>query len=215
MQSNGDNMSIGDKVIISAPIGGTAEALGGGKPARHSDSGGGFSNGAVTGAFVYLLNHASQQGGGGRPQKQEQTNQYTKTMIPFGGFSIEYTLQEGFGFNGNTFYRGFIEINQIQDIWYVASYAEVIPSNAGTHMDYWANLKVYQDGKNVDYSYFNMENIAPTYYSSEWTRIGYGYAKMPLSGNVQIQINIGGSSYSFFKGHSNQIIFSKTYTFPK
>lgn len=44
MQSNGGNMGIGDKVIMSAVIGGTAEALEGGK----------FSNGAVTGDFKNL-----------------------------------------------------------------------------------------------------------------------------------------------------------------
>ena len=51
MQSNSGNMTIGDKVILSAVIGGTAEALGGGK----------FANGAVTGAYVYLLNHAAHK----------------------------------------------------------------------------------------------------------------------------------------------------------
>jgi ABC-type xylose transport system permease subunit len=51
MQSNGDNMGIGDKVILSAVIGGTAEALGGGK----------FANGAVTGAYVMMFNHLMMQ----------------------------------------------------------------------------------------------------------------------------------------------------------
>ena len=59
MQSNGGNMSMGDKVIMSAIIGGTAEPLGGGKPARRSVCGGGFANNAVTESFVYLLNHAA------------------------------------------------------------------------------------------------------------------------------------------------------------
>jgi hypothetical protein len=79
MQSNGDNMSIGDKVIISAPIGGTAEALGGGKPARRNDSGGGFSNGAVTGAFVYLLNHAAYKWHPTRKEAAEATRTRTET----------------------------------------------------------------------------------------------------------------------------------------
>ena len=42
-----NNMSIGVKVAMSAAIGGTAEALGGGK----------FANGAVTGAYVMMFNH--------------------------------------------------------------------------------------------------------------------------------------------------------------
>jgi len=40
-------MSTADKIVLSSVIGGTAEALGGGK----------FSNGAVTGAYVMMLNH--------------------------------------------------------------------------------------------------------------------------------------------------------------
>ena len=46
-----NNMSIGVKVAMSAAIGGTAEALGGGK----------FANGAVTGAYVMMFNHAMHQ----------------------------------------------------------------------------------------------------------------------------------------------------------
>ncbi len=39
MQANGTNMTVAGKIAISAAIGGTAEALGGGK----------FANGAVAG----------------------------------------------------------------------------------------------------------------------------------------------------------------------
>ncbi len=54
MQTYGDNMSFGTQVALSAAIGGTAEALGGGKPVRPGR--GGFANGAVTGAYV-MFNH--------------------------------------------------------------------------------------------------------------------------------------------------------------
>ena len=47
-------MSVGAKVAMSAVIGGTAEKLGGGK----------FANGAVTGAFVMMLNHLGKHGKG-------------------------------------------------------------------------------------------------------------------------------------------------------
>ena len=47
MQSYGTSMSTADKIVLSSVIGGTAEALGGGK----------FANGAVTGAFVMAFNH--------------------------------------------------------------------------------------------------------------------------------------------------------------
>ena len=49
MDKNRGDMTVIEKIAISAAIGGTAEALGGGK----------FANGAVTGAYVYLLNHMS------------------------------------------------------------------------------------------------------------------------------------------------------------
>lgn len=55
MQSNGGHMSMGDKVIMSAIIGG-------GKPARRSVCEGGFANGAVTGAYVMMLNHLGEHG---------------------------------------------------------------------------------------------------------------------------------------------------------
>jgi len=51
MQSYGTSMSTADKIVLSSVIGGTAEALGGGK----------FSNGAVTGAYVMMLNHLGEQ----------------------------------------------------------------------------------------------------------------------------------------------------------
>ena len=64
MDSYGSGMSGAGKIVVSAAIGGTAEALGGGKPARRSICGGGFANGAVTGAYVMMLNHLMHQGGG-------------------------------------------------------------------------------------------------------------------------------------------------------
>lgn len=57
-------------LIFGAAIGGTAEALGGGK----------FANGAITGAFVGMFNHARHQGQNqneNNTQKVDLTNQYT------------------------------------------------------------------------------------------------------------------------------------------
>jgi hypothetical protein len=51
MQANATTMSKGAQVALAAVIGGTAEALGGGK----------FSNGAVTGAYVMMLNHLGEE----------------------------------------------------------------------------------------------------------------------------------------------------------
>jgi len=50
MQANEPNMCKGAQVALAAVIGGTAEALGGSK----------FANGAVTGAYVMMLNHLQQ-----------------------------------------------------------------------------------------------------------------------------------------------------------
>jgi hypothetical protein len=50
MQTYGTSMNAGTQVIMSAAIGGTAEALGGGK----------FANGAVTGAYVMMFNSFMQ-----------------------------------------------------------------------------------------------------------------------------------------------------------
>jgi hypothetical protein len=47
MQTYGTSMNAGTQIIMSAAIGGNAEALGGGK----------FANGAVTGAYVMMFNH--------------------------------------------------------------------------------------------------------------------------------------------------------------
>ena len=44
-------MSSGLSIAVGATLGGTAEALGGGK----------FANGAITGAFVVLFNHLAHQ----------------------------------------------------------------------------------------------------------------------------------------------------------
>jgi hypothetical protein len=51
MQAYGPSMNAGTQVIMSAAIGDTAEALGGGK----------FANGAVTGAYVMMFNHWMQR----------------------------------------------------------------------------------------------------------------------------------------------------------
>lgn len=48
------------RLLRTGQVGGSAEALGGGKPVRPDR--GGFANGAITGAFVGLFNHAMHQG---------------------------------------------------------------------------------------------------------------------------------------------------------
>ncbi len=62
MQANAGNMSKGAQIAMSAVIGGTAEKLGGGKPACRSWHAGRFANGAVTGAYVMMFNHLNKPG---------------------------------------------------------------------------------------------------------------------------------------------------------
>jgi RHS repeat-associated protein len=63
-----NNIIVG--VTTSAALGGTAEALGGGK----------FSNGAVTGAFVYLLNHAQNKPKRNVPSKEWLQNKVREAI---------------------------------------------------------------------------------------------------------------------------------------
>ena len=65
MQSYGGNMTFTEKTAIAAVIGGTAEALGGGK----------FANGAVTGAFVMAFNHLME------PQTRPGRSPLTKEQL--------------------------------------------------------------------------------------------------------------------------------------
>ena len=72
LHANGANMTGAEKIALSAAIGGTAEALGGGK----------FANGAVTGAYVMAWNHMMHEVGDSKP-------------IPDGKSAIQvYSLQE-------------------------------------------------------------------------------------------------------------------------
>jgi hypothetical protein len=136
MQSNGGNMTIGDKVILSAAIGGTAEALGGGK----------FSNGAVTGAFVYLLNHASQHGDG--PFKDDPTEPTFRFTIKFkyglGIGSNNSTVGYNFGLNWTIFATDFISFT-LDD----ANGISFLPFDQYSSVDYGDNI--FNIGGKVSY----------------------------------------------------------------
>ena len=90
-------MTFSEKTAIAAVIGGTAEALGGGK----------FANGAVTGAFVEMYNHLMEQSDGKNvPSKEwieskvnaaiEAEKQKIQNWIDGGGGA----LNEDFNFEG-------------------------------------------------------------------------------------------------------------------
>jgi hypothetical protein len=136
MQANGGNMGMGDKVILSAVIGGTAEALGGGK----------FSNGAVTGAFVYLLNHASHQGDG--PFKDDPTEPTFRFTIKFkyglGIGSNNSTVGYNFGLNWTIFATDFISFT-LDD----ANGISFLPFDQFSSVDYGDNI--FNIGGKVSY----------------------------------------------------------------
>jgi hypothetical protein len=80
----------GAQVIMSAAIGGTAEALGGGK----------FANGAVTGAYVMMFNHLGDMDGrNGGPEKDPYDNYgEIKGGVNFSGgltIGVGYTIEFG------------------------------------------------------------------------------------------------------------------------
>jgi len=85
-------MSGAERIAISAAIGGTAEALGGGK----------FANGAVTGAYVMALNHMGHQGDGdGEGAKSNNQNSGTEKQekpSPVVGYSLDATITMPVGF---------------------------------------------------------------------------------------------------------------------
>ena len=104
MQSYGGNMTFTEKTAMAAVIGGTAEALGGGKPACRSGNAGRFANGAVTGAFVEMYNHL--HGEKTRKELQNKLQQaiqkqhsYYNNIDPFevsvrNPFAIDFSLQD-------------------------------------------------------------------------------------------------------------------------
>ena len=73
MDWKGGDMIGLQKIAISAAIGGTAEALGGGK----------FANGAVTGAYVYLLNHMSHTNTKGEGKKQPKPKRVVQKAMNY------------------------------------------------------------------------------------------------------------------------------------
>jgi hypothetical protein len=86
IKNGGDMTGIG-KITISAAIGGTAEALGGGK----------FANGAVTGAYVMAFNHLmhtntkGEGNGEGSNNKNSVPEKQEKPDLVL-GYSVELTL---------------------------------------------------------------------------------------------------------------------------
>jgi RHS repeat-associated protein len=80
MQANSPNMSTGAQITMAAVIGGTAEKLGGGK----------FANGAVTGAFVMMLNHLGHD--------KEGTNQEIESnQVSGNGIVEEFVFESVYG----------------------------------------------------------------------------------------------------------------------
>jgi len=118
---------------------------------------------------------------------------------------------EGFGFNGSARYRGSVNIQHYRKGEYFAeAFAEVIPINAGVVPKYYANISTYQNGKQVSFQHLAMSNEwGAHFYSTTWTQIGYGRVLLPTSGDVQIRMVIGHSTWSFPNGASNTVLYKK------
>jgi len=72
------NMGSVGSMVFGAAIGGTAEALGGGK----------FANGAITGAYVGLFNHAMHQEPGKIDLDKAKPNQVLEQMMKVGRWAV-------------------------------------------------------------------------------------------------------------------------------
>ena len=99
MLENAPNMSEGAQVALAAVVGGTAEALSGGKPARLCRNNalanariirrGGVANGAVTGAYVMMLNHLAYHGDGGDEKNRTGRKFYDEKGNPLSDENIK------------------------------------------------------------------------------------------------------------------------------
>ncbi len=178
MQTNAPNMSKGTQVALAAVIGGTAEALGGGK----------FANGAVTGAYVMMLNHL-----GGDMDKASKLKKYQNAIygmkLPDGtivnkeNISIHFLdpLKEGFSqVDANAMYLG-----EKDGVYYVAfnigDYEET-PDNIRltvVHEMYGHGIKGYGGGTNTHYKAYFTE-IDSQYWTSATPRYRYYTVKNML-----------------------------------
>jgi len=110
---------------MAATLGGTAEALGGGK----------FSNGAVTGAFVYLLNHARHQGDGGSNKRDYATR-----------LAKRYQNNEDKIIAGSLVAEALLETTEPGKL--LAKYRELFTETYGTEQSK-ENMKVYSQGVKI------------------------------------------------------------------
>ena len=198
MLENAPNMSKGAQVALAAVIGGTAEALGGGKPARLCRNNalanariirrGGVANGAVTGAYVMMLNHL-----GGDMDKASKLKKYQNAIygmkLPDGtivnkeNISIHFLdpLKEGFSqVDANAMYLG-----EKDGVYYVAfnigDYEET-PDNIRltvVYEMYGHGIKGYGGGTNTHYKAYFTE-IDSQYWTSATPRYRYYTVKNML-----------------------------------
>lgn len=183
LMKNGGNMSGAQRIAISAAIGGTAEALGGGK----------FANGAVTGAYVMALNHMGQLRN--KSLYDEGKTSFTIRKLAFFVPDIGDPL---FGFLGVK-YKGLINVDYC-DITgnYILELA--ITGTAYTTEDFSPNLilrtELIENGNIIqtNSSAGHMPSSAITSGASTHKNLGLAAGRIPLpefSQNLSLKITVG------------------------
>jgi len=168
MQANAPNMSKCAQVALAAVIGGTAEALGGGK----------FANGAVTGAYVMMLNHLQGEMEMLLKLKKYQPAIYGMklpdgTIIYKENIAIYFPnlLKEGFSQrDANAMFLGKIE--GVYHITFSIGDYEETPDNIRltvVHEMYGHGIKGYVDGTKTHYKAYFAE-IDSQYWTSATDR---------------------------------------------
>ena len=178
LQSYGGNMTFSEKTAIAAVIGGTVEALGGGKPACRSGNAGRFANGAVTGAFVMAFNHLHGEMELVRKLKKYENAIYGMslpdgTIITKDNIRIYFQdpLKEGFSQqDANAMYLG--EIDGVYHVTFSIGDYEETPGNIRltvVHEVYGHGITGYGDGAGTHHKAYFAE-IDSQYWTSATDR---------------------------------------------
>ncbi|MFW5872524.1 MAG: hypothetical protein ACOCVN_00910 [bacterium] len=179
MQTYGDNMSFGTQVALSAAIGGTAEALGGGE----------FANGAVTGAYVMMFNHVHDKIQEVRIEKQLRNTIPKETlaaMTPeqrktFYQLYRQFT-KDGFSFeNHETFIEG---MQNLSDLW---DYSTVV-----------VGIEAFILSKVIPHGIVGLlSSILTAMVSTSYDNIVFSYNKIPNNPSLGVFVKHGSTPSSY------------------
>ncbi|TVR83083.1 MAG: hypothetical protein EA412_01060 [Chitinophagaceae bacterium] len=189
-------MSVAGQVIISGAIGGTAEALGGGK----------FANGAVTGAYVMMFNHLMNE----TTKSSGDTPNYSELQFYEESFQGSRIRLPGVGSAGGFFYILSGKVFQSDDgSWYVyASTSAFAPASEkmATSITYLTSITIFENGNELYRGNLQIwPDSGPRYSSGKnnHTNIGWGYMPLPSSGNnIGVEIKIYYRTYKWLHGNA-------------